>query len=1471
MECNNEDHKDETPKVTTRLFKLKIPLKSEKLKRPVQTDFFENIKPLNFVKKSYTCKADNKPDSHNVHYNETMNSNIKSLHSINKFSSGKPSNIKQNLSPTAQTCRNRTLIESKSVDNLQGPSYFRSLSKTIKELNNKALHGKKEKESKTDHYLNKLKVICPDNIGPSNLRSIFAQTLLEHEKHKNKKIKEFQNDISHIQKKPDLITKHVISRRKINIQNLVLKLPLILTDMIKTHRPNNFTEWKEVLGTLQKLDKQLLLEEGMSEEMHFPRVTHARFNVLVDKISKKMEQLATEPKLKERRDYSKSQTQSQGIFLTQKYKNIESEVLHKMKNVGNQAINSVNYLKDFGKLSKDNFEFIASKLGAIAESIFQENSKNQNSSASVFKFCLRSAEGLHNLSSISLKALMKELSSSTEVYGNAVLNSALLSAIVVELMLKVVENLLDHSNSLFKSNEQAKIAKLEIENAEKSEKIANLEERVSLLKATEKDIAEELRQSKNKNNFFEKAISRMRNQMESRSELAMLLGKEQKALNGLITDTLNITTNINESEEISQRPQIKVLEKKLQNIVEVSGGIQKLTTRILDKNKKNTVKSKFTNVLKVHQKNNLLKKMCTDDVKNASNPSMGLENFMSLNNLQNISKLNINTQKSTKEQKPTKSKLKSKQNENSNVSAKDQTNHILEASMNRSVSIRIQTKQTIIENNYERSTSNIPKRRVSEGFDNNVSNTRSGFKNNELLMESMSDDISNDPNGITQFSSLTEEEVFFNDNASGVNDNYFFKPSVFAKRLVRFRAWLTYEHFLKLKTILQLKDAGIQCERMNNDDKDSSISDIGMESFKINILDQDDLQVLNENDNFRPHARLEVPHRINYTQSIAMSMYNLDPNASPESLNIIEKCTEIDNILGQLENVTVSMTGFDSEGFAHKIGDFFNELEENIKDPSEPAKNDFVYHMLAFKLDKLEKIIANNHVLENPVAGGQHQENDIASSDNDSLEKSNSSSHRSMLGNSKNELAPSHRNSRQSVSMKMRRMSLFNKNNTTSKLHALFNVRYHQIKGIIDKKLGDNIGTDKDSLPSFASGSVLNNSWSIRNSRKNSSIYKNDIKKDKQEVLKTAANALAEVMTDCNKSSKQKQHFTISPLAKLLKQIHSYYEKALNTKDGNNINLSFLVVKEIGYKSSIKGSGRKYKVLLYNCLKYFDRSDTVRLFGMFLGLKEYLDEESAKIYFTILQLLRDKKFDVFKEDFVLDQKIMVEILTTALANYKKTYLKEFLKEVEALSIKRGNHMYVPFDTLMIRCLRLKSRMIENVCEFFYNASDMNDDGYMDFNEFWRVTKFIESEFFSNHSSEMVDIFNEFCNNEKCLSTEDFTRLCEKHKIFGNECKIRFLAKVAKKGFVTIVGDLVLFWPRIRNIFLSVNEKINKEGVTEMINLLNKQLLNYDIKYSEDIWLSYKLLEMEIEEHIIKWKIEQTFMCPEFLQFDNIFK
>lgn len=94
---------------------------------------------------------------------------------------------------------------------------------------------------------------------------------------------------------------------------------------------------------------------------------------------------------------------------------------------------------------------------------------------------------------------------------------------------------------------------------------------------------------------------------------------------------------------------------------------------------------------------------------------------------------------------------------------------------------------------------------------------------------------------------------------------------------------------------------------------------------------------------------------------------------------------------------------------------------------------------------------------------------------------------------------------------------------------------------------------------------------------------------------------------------------------------------------------------------------------------------------------------------------------------------------------------------------------------------------------------MNGDGSLDFEEFTRITRHVEPEFYLKHkNSGLRRIFNFFAEYEEdeeefVITPIKFKKLCAEHGIYSQNSQEKFLSIMSQKGMATKVEELISNW------------------------------------------------------------------------------
>ena len=99
---------------------------------------------------------------------------------------------------------------------------------------------------------------------------------------------------------------------------------------------------------------------------------------------------------------------------------------------------------------------------------------------------------------------------------------------------------------------------------------------------------------------------------------------------------------------------------------------------------------------------------------------------------------------------------------------------------------------------------------------------------------------------------------------------------------------------------------------------------------------------------------------------------------------------------------------------------------------------------------------------------------------------------------------------------------------------------------------------------------------------------------------------------------------------------------------------------------------------------------------------------------------------------------------------------------------------------------------------------INGDGGFDFDEFLRITRHVESDFYLKYKRTGLKlIFGNFSKEDEeskefIIDPKDFSRLCKEHKIYSLKSQNLFLEQAEKKGFAKNIEILKENWYLIKS-------------------------------------------------------------------------
>lgn len=138
---------------------------------------------------------------------------------------------------------------------------------------------------------------------------------------------------------------------------------------------------------------------------------------------------------------------------------------------------------------------------------------------------------------------------------------------------------------------------------------------------------------------------------------------------------------------------------------------------------------------------------------------------------------------------------------------------------------------------------------------------------------------------------------------------------------------------------------------------------------------------------------------------------------------------------------------------------------------------------------------------------------------------------------------------------------------------------------------------------------------------------------------------------------------------------------------------------------------------------------------------------------------------------------------------------------------------------------------------------------MEWEEFKRVTRYLEPEFYKNANPRII--FDQYAEddeeNEKTVSLEGFNKLAKEQSLFKSTALERFLRKDSASGFVRTIEELREKWFHGLESQIIGLLRVSGEFKPEMkilITKLGKLVKGYDPNISDKLWVNYILLEGE---------------------------
>ncbi|OMJ66730.1 hypothetical protein SteCoe_36334 [Stentor coeruleus] len=346
----------------------------------------------------------------------------------------------------------------------------------------------------------------------------------------------------------------------------------------------------------------------------------------------------------------------------------------------------------------------------------------------------------------------------------------------------------------------------------------------------------------------------------------------------------------------------------------------------------------------------------------------------------------------------------------------------------------------------------------------------------------------------------------------------------------------------------------------------------------------------------------------------------------------------------------------------------------------------------------------------------------------------------------------------------------------------------------------------------------------------------------------------------------------------LLKLITNFYDersKDINCKSDFGLSVFASLMKKYMMKKAVTN---RFKHLLSSCMKYKHIS-RVRLFGRFIGLYGIFDINDLNLYLisipNLKASLQGKIFtnaDNAERHFTLYSRCVesIKLMSKSLPEVEIAELSNKLDRIKIFD-KPTKTVYVDIDEfleLVIEKYHMHKNENYSFLKFIYEAGDLNEDGYLQIQEFELLVKHLSTISLAE-GRRLFQTFSETFLSEddyevKAISLENLFELNLQHKIFSSE-------KVFQLTKVTTVEEAET---KLKNSHEDLEYKLNEiqwrlseskemgqyqEEFTMLLETLRLKV--YSCDNPKSVWLCLRLLEEESKRLLIQDRLYE--LMPKF--------
>lgn len=332
----------------------------------------------------------------------------------------------------------------------------------------------------------------------------------------------------------------------------------------------------------------------------------------------------------------------------------------------------------------------------------------------------------------------------------------------------------------------------------------------------------------------------------------------------------------------------------------------------------------------------------------------------------------------------------------------------------------------------------------------------------------------------------------------------------------------------------------------------------------------------------------------------------------------------------------------------------------------------------------------------------------------------------------------------------------------------------------------------------------------------------------------------------------------------LLKFITQFYEiklSRLNETEYRHNTMQQLLVEVFNRKYGMpKVVENKIYQLLSSCIR-FKHIKRIYMFGRFLKLYSELNNHDLDVYLELLKFVKENfaykesQNDYAEIQFVLYEKA-IEFCKLYMSKIHNLDLENLIQSLENFKMTENKLNYIELDKVYEEIIDriCKNRAIRmNFVKCIYEAADLNEDGFLNYQEFELLCRHISTAKLSDSYSR--DLFNEFAqtfvteNNEssQALTFDKFSQMTQTYHIFSTE-NLQAFAKITHQNgpignLLEIEKDIDWVIEEFRFRMLKKESwRSDNADLSAILGKLQQKVLNP--MNSDSTWISLRLLEEE---------------------------